>query len=377
MNISKKTVLIFLQITATVLISTFILWLPFLFRSTNWFGLIIKDSSFEYIYKNYDGPLYIIVAKTFYNTSLIENVKLELPFAPSYFSAHLPLYPLFIKLFYPLFGFLRSMIFVNILFTLLLALFFYFFITSLKISKKALALIFVFLFLPRFLLVRSIGAPESLFMLLILISLYFFETKKFLLAGLFGGLASCTKTPGVLLFFAYLLVFLEKLIKTKKINWSWAAILLIPLSLIAVFVIYKQQLGNFFAYFNKDSFVPLVFPFSVFNFQKKWVGTPWLEEIIFYFFFYLLTILNLKKTKYRSFFYFGLVFFIATTFAQHRDISRYSLPLWPLGCIAFNQFLTSKKFITALIILLPAIYLFAWNYLAYNTLPISDWQAFL
>ncbi|PJA55822.1 hypothetical protein CO165_01535, partial [Candidatus Roizmanbacteria bacterium CG_4_9_14_3_um_filter_33_18] len=131
------------------------------------------------------------------------------------------------------------------------------------------------------------------------------------------------------------------------------------------------------AYFHSGDNIHLTFPFAVFNFQKNWVGTAWLEEIIFYYFMYGLAIINLKDSKYRSFFYFGLVFFTATLFVQHRDISRYALPLWPLALITFENFFTSKKFLIIFIILLPAIFLFAWNFLNYNVMPISDWAPFL
>ncbi|EKE15482.1 MAG: hypothetical protein ACD_12C00002G0001, partial [uncultured bacterium] len=140
-------------------------------------------------------------------------------------------------------------------------------------------------------------------------------------------------------------------------------IVLIPLGLLGVFGLYAKQYGDFFAYFHSGDNIHLTFPFAVFNFQKNWVGTAWLEEIIFYYFIYGLAVITLKDSKYRSFFYFSLVFFMATLFVQHRDISRYSLPLWPLALIAFEKFFTSKKFLIIFIILLPAIFLFAWNFL--------------
>lgn len=235
----------------------------------------------------------------------------------------------------------------------------------------------VLLFLPRFLVVRSVGAPESLFILLILLSLYFFEKEKFWLAGLFGGLSAMTKTPGILLFPAYIFVIIESYVKSKIFNFKWLYLFLIPFGLFIVFGIYAIQYKDFFAYFNSGDNIHLVFPFSVFNFQKPWVGTAWLEDVIFYYFIYGLTIIYLKNIKYRSFFYFSLVFFTATLFVQHRDISRYSLALWPLALIAFEKFFTSKKFLIIFIILLPAIFLYAWNFLLYNVMPISDWSAFL
>lgn len=376
MQLTKNSFLYFWIIVFT-LITTLVLWLPFLLRQGTWLGLSIPDSNFQYILKNYDGPLYIIVAKTFYNPVLINNLGLELFLSPLYFAAHLPLYPLMIKIFAFIFGYLQAMVLSNIFFTVILALFFLFFLKKLNLTTKPLILTCIFLFLPRFLVVRSIGAPESLFLLMILLSLYFFEKESYWLAGLFGGLATLTKIPGILLFPVYIITSMEKLIRTKKISWQLIGLLFIPFSLLGLFFFYQLQYGNFFAYFNQESFVPLVFPFSVFNFQKTWVGTAWLEDIIFYYFLYLIAVIYLYKSKFRSFFYFTLVFFIATTFVQHRDISRYSLPMWPIACIALEKFFTSKKFLLVFLILLPAIFLYAWNFIIYNILPISNWQAFL
>jgi len=241
----------------------------------------------QYVYRNFDGPLYIIVAKTFYNPKLIEKIGLELPISPNYFAAHLPLYPILIRGVRELVGltglrvngleYLKSMVFVNLAATVFLSLFFYFFLKKFKLTTKPLLLVAVFLFLPKFLVVRSIGAPESLFLLLILISLYFFEKENYLWAGLAGAFAVVTKTPGILLFFAYVLVFLERWLKMKKISWLWVSVLLIPLALLAVFSWYYRQYGDFFAYFHSGDNIHLALPFSVFNFQKVWVGTAWLE----------------------------------------------------------------------------------------------------
>lgn len=334
------------------------------------------------IYQHYDGPWYVVVAKTFYNPSKIEGLKLETAIENKYFSAHLPFYPLLIRLaketgVFKDLGYLKSMVSINLLSTISLVLFFYYLLSKFKLTKNPLFLITVFLFLPRLLIIRSIGAPESLFILLVLLSLYFFEKGGFWLAGLFGGLATMTKTPGILLFGVYGLVFIERFIKDRQINWKWLGVLLIPIGLLGVFVIYGIQYGDFFAYFNSGDNIHLVYPFSVFDFTKPWVGTAWLEDVFFYFFIYGLTVINLKNIKYRSLFYFSLIFLLATIFVQHRDISRYSLPLWPLAVIAHEKFFTSKKFLIVFLFLLPAIYLYAWNFLGYNIMPIADWRPFL
>jgi len=245
--------------------------------------------------------------------------------------------------------------------------------------------------------VRSVGSPEPLFILLILSSLFFFEKKNYLLAGLLGGLATMTKTPGILLFPAYILTIIEtsltlfwqaegvSRIKTDSgqarvtvfFNLKWLYLFLIPLSLLAVFGLYYMQYDDFFAYFHTGGTVPMPYPFSVFNSSAQWVGTAWLEDTLFYFALYLSTAVVLWKSKYRSFFYFSFLFSTSLLFIQHRDISRYSLPLWPLACIAFEHIFTSKKALLVGVILFAGIYMYTWNFLGSNVMPISEWLPFL
>lgn len=330
------------------------------------------------VYKQFDGPLYIIPAKTLYNPQAIElSVKDgSLPQKALYYAAHLPLYPLLIRAL-SFVGYIKSMILVNILASVFLAWFFYFVLKKLHITSQPLVLVSILLFLPRFLVLRSTGAPESLFLLLILVSLYFFEKENFFVSGLAGLLAVMTKLPGILLFIAYVVTLLEKFYKTKKISASWLWILLIPIGLVVVFGWYAVAYGDFFAYFHTGATVPMPYPFSVFDFQAKWVGTAWLEDILFYFFIYGLTVYQLRHTKYRSFYYFALVFLAGVILVQHRDISRYSLPLWPLTLIAFEHFFTSRSIKVLAAYVLIAIYFYAWNFLLYNTMPITQWNVFM
>lgn len=398
-NILRPYIIILL----VIICSTFILWLPFLFK--------INELTFQEIYKHYDGAFYIIPAKTLYEVKKIDipgvGFILPLPLSPIYFAAHLPFYPLLIRMVREIgevwgLGYLKSMIGVNLIFSTFLGFLFYYMVKHFKITTKPLLLTLVFFLLPRFLIVRSVGAPEGIFIFFILLSLYLFEKEKYLYSGIFGALSVMTKIPGILLFAAYGLAFTEKLILShsgKRVerahpeskqrfwsrsapqndvfSWRWLGILFIPLGLLGVFSLYWIQYKDFFAFFHSGGTVPMPYPFSAFNWQAKWVGTAWLEEILFYFFIYTYTVITLFKSKQRSFFYFTLVFLIGIIFVQHRDISRYSLPLWPLACIALEKFLTSKKFIIVLMILLPAIYLYAWNFLQYNIMPITLWGPFL
>lgn len=377
MDFLKKHTNPYFLIIAVVVLSTFVLYLPFITNTLQYLGFQAPNVNMQTVYQNYDGVLYIVPAKAWYNPKAIEALRLEQQLPLEYYAAHLPLYPVFISLFGPLIGYLPSMIVVTILFSILLAMMFYYLVSKLNVSAHPLLLTIVFLFLPRFFIIRNVGAPETLFLFLILASIYFFEKKNYLLAGLLGGLSAATKTPGVLLFVAYALVFFEQYRKEKKISVQWLSILLIPLGLVIVFLLYGMQFGDFYAYFHTSGVVPMPYPFSVFNFNAKWVDTAWLEEIVLYFFLFLYAVFQLRDSKYRSFYYFSLVFFIATIFVQHRDLSRYLLPLWPFAAIAFEKTFTSKKFLLVCILLLPAIYFYAWNFLQFNILPIADWRPFL
>ncbi len=196
-------------------------------------------------------------------------------------------------------------------------------------------------------------------------------------AGLAGALATMTKSPGLLLLPALIATLGERYLKMRKVEYRSLWLLLIPCGFLAVCLIYYVQYGNFFAYFNSGDNIHLTYPFSAFNYSKRWIGTAWLEEIAFYFFMYAFTIVTLAKTHMRSLFYFGLVFFAALIFVEHRDIARYGLPLWPLACIAFEKEFTSRRFSIALLIVLPAIYFYAWNFMSQNVMPVSNWTPYI
>lgn len=360
----KRRIYPYFTLLYLVLGSTLLTWIPFL-------------RNFLTVYANYDGPLYIVVAKTFYDPSTIQSLQVGLNLHPEYFAAHLPFYPFFIALIGPIIGYLRAMIVVNVGFTVLLAFLLHYVVRDLNLSRKPLLLTGVFLFLPRFLVVRSIGSPESLFMLLILGSLYLFEKNRLVFSGILGALAVATKLPGILLFVTYGLVYLERYISNKEFSWKSLYIFIVPVGLLGVFGLYAIQYNDFLAYFHTNAVVPLVSPYAVFNQAAKWVGTIWLEDAIFYFGIYAATIIALRNSIHRSFYYFAIVFFVATTFVEHRDIARYSLPLWPFAVIAAEKIITSKRFLLASAIIIPAIYLYAWNFIGHNVAPIADWKAFL
>jgi len=368
-------------IAAICLISTFLVWLPFFLRISNFWKMSLPEDGMATIMKNFDGLYYVVIAKSFYRPEIINHLfSFDLPAV--YYAAHFPLYPLFIKIFSPFLGYPWSMLGVNLLASVLAALVFYLFLKEFKYSSSPLWLAIIFLFLPaRFLAVRSIGSPESLFILFLLASFYFFKKKNYWLAGLLGGLAQLTKSPGILLFIGYTIYLLwenRSQFNVIKLLKKAYPLLIIPLSLLGLFVYYNFAYHDFWAYFHSGDNIHLFWPpFQVFNASAHWVGTYWLEEIIYIFLLGSLGVIYLFKQKKFDLGIFAAVFFFTTLFVAHRDVSRYSLPLVPFLLIAFEPLLVKKEFKIAFWVILIPVFLYTISFVAGNTMPIADWSSFL
>jgi Gpi18-like mannosyltransferase len=267
----KKSAFPYILIIAATILSTLILWLPFIAKSSSIGTIQTPGINFETVLKHWDGPLYIIAAKTMYDPTSAILQKSPLGLSPKYFAAHLPAYPIMIKILATVLGYPKAMLATTVLFSILLFCFFYYFVKKLKLSDNPLALTLVFTLLtPRFLVVRSIGSPEPMFLLFILASLFLFIKEKYFWAGLFGALAVMTKTPGIILFGAYCLYLLSEFAREKRFNVRWLWLLLIPAGLFGVFALYGHQYGDFLAYFHSGDNIHLVFPpFSAFNYQNS------------------------------------------------------------------------------------------------------------
>lgn len=385
MKLKKDLILL---IILSIIVTAFI-WLPFIFG--------FKEGMLT-VFKNYDGPNYIIISKTWYNKNLIGS-GFSLPIPLEYYPAHLPGYPLTINFFDAFLPGTWAMLVSTLLTTVFCTIAFYLFLYKFKLSENPLWLSIVFLIFPaRWVAVKAVGSPEPLFLFAIIASFYFFKSafdkvennliskKKnvfidLLLAGLFGAIAQITKSPGILLFLSYL-SYLGYLSITKKkttievLKYS-LPLFLIPISALLVFYFYKIRTGDFLAYFHSGDNFHLVFPpYMGFFPEKSWLGTIWNEDMIWQYLIGALTVLLLFKQKLYDLASFAVVFFIATLFVAHRDLIRYTLPLLPFSLIAFDKFIQTKEFKIALVIILPAIYLYSINFIAGNTAPVADWTPY-
>ena len=351
MRINKNWLIIILA----VLISTAAVW---------------RAVGLKTIYQNFDGPYYLAVARSWYDRATIGKY-FSFPVPLEYYPAHFPLYPFAIRLisWLPFLNPLRAMLVINLLASIATSIVLFEVFKDKKIPH-ALFLAISFLFLwPRMWAVRSIGSPETLFILWILLSLKYFDLKKYWLAGIFGSLAVLTKSPGILLFPVYLIAS-----KLDKKAWP---ILLIPMSLLTLFTFFKIQTGDFWVYFHSGDNIHLqVMPFKIFDSNQPWVGSFWLEDILWIYLVGGLGVYYAWK-KDRLWGIFGLVYYTVILFVSHRDISRYSLPLIPVILLGMSDLFKRKEIRIALIILLIPLYFYTLNFLTHNIVSISDWSPFL
>jgi hypothetical protein len=379
----------FLPILAFSLIPTLLIWVPFFFRMTEFWNIPLPNMGMATIVSNYDGPLFLVVAKTFYNTASI-NQNFEFGLPDIYYSAHYPMFPILIRLLGFVINFPYAMLTVTVLSSILATYYFHKLALDYVNEKDAVWLTFVFSILPaRWLIVRSVGSSEPLFIAAIIASVYYFKNKKYWWAALFGVVAQLTKSPGILLFVAYVLsIFipnlkkvaftsLEKWISRLKLRQVYP-IFLIPLSLLGLFYFYGIRYGNFMAYFNSGDNIHLFFPpFQIFNYSAPWVGTFWLEEIILIYLLGILGFLRLFQKKENLMAWFVGVFFVTILFVSHRDVIRYSLPIVPFLIIGWRDVIISRDFKIALTVLVIPIYLFSLAYISQNVMQISNWAPLL
>jgi Gpi18-like mannosyltransferase len=352
-------------------------------------GIPIPEQGLATIVANYDGPLYLVVAKTLYNKALIEG-SFQFPLPTEYYAAHFPLFPLLIRLVGSVTNYPYAMLLVTLASSILAIYFFYLLISEVAGKKNAIFLTFLFSIFPaRWLVVRSVGSADPLFVAGIIASLYYFRNKKYWMSGIWGAVATLTKSPGILLFVSYFVYFLIPFVKNQvtlitgklieKFNLKKSfPLLLIPLSLFFVFLLYFFTTGNFWAYFGSGDNIHLMFPpFSIFNNSATWVGTFWLEEVIFVYLLGAIGVYKLFEKKEYEIAIFAAIFFFVTFFIAHRDLVRYSLPLVPLLYVAFSDVLAKKEYKIALAVIIIPIFLFSLSFISQNVMPISNWAPFL
>ena len=374
--LNKKVILLLV----TFFVSSFF-WFAFYFNLPAKIGF--PAVSLETVFQNYDGPNYLAISKCGYRKDcLAKNFSLPQPL--EYYPAHLPAFPLIIKFFDLFTTGPKAMLLATLAGSLFLTLASFSFFKLFLNQKKSFWLSFLLIIFPaRLLVLRLVGAPETWFIGATLFSLYFFHQKKYLPSVLLAVFAQTLKSPGILLFISYALFalfqFYSRQLSLATTLKRYLPFLLIPLSLLPIFWLYRLQSGDFWAYFHSgDNFHLNFLPYTVFISGKSWIGTLWLEDIVYLYLFALSSTFLLFK-KYRSdpLAIYSTVFTLATLLVAHRDLARYLAPLYPFFFLAFSRFLCLRSTKTIFALLSPALILFAVNFITYNIAPIADWTPYL
>lgn len=380
-----------LILVSAAILLTIAVWLPHFLSLHNLLSLDFS-AGFNTIYKNFDGLEYIVIAKSWYNPSIISQFPLNL--SSQYYAAHFPGFSIAIALFAPLLGYLKAMLFVSLLATIAASLVFYILLRDFQLSNHPLVLSLLFLVLPaRWVIVHSVGSAEPLFIFFTLACVYgllqYEKTQRYLwifVSAITGLGAQITRPPGALLFLAIVLYIHWKLFrqirtqgfsKTFVEHLKYAPFIVMPIGLLAIFYWYSIPYHDFFAYFHSGDNIHLMFPpFQVFNKHQFWVGEIWLEDIVYIFLLGFSAAITLWKQKRILLSLFVWVYLLATTLVAHRDISRYSLPIFPFVLIAFEKFLTSREFRWVMLIASLGIYLYAQNFIIENVAPVANLAIF-
>ena len=365
------------------------MWTPFALRSHNIAGVDFAGAGMERIVQNFDGLNFLVVAKTWYNPTKIESGFADILSGrrPLYFSAHYPGFPAVIGGFNFFLNGPNALLASIVVSNLLLAISLYEFLHLFsKNSSLALRLSIVALFFPaRMLADRIVGSNEPLFIFFILMSLISQHKGKHWLGAIWGSLAVLTRSPGIILFGAYLSQFTIDNCQLTK-NWrdfgarvkAFAPYLLIPLSLVGLWGYYGWQFGSFWAYFQVGGNINLYWPFAVFASHMDWVSGIWNEDLVYLFGFLMIGIgMFWQRHRFSATAIFGVLYSVFVICVAHRDLARYSLPIVPLALLGIQSIFEYKIVRLAALILVIPIMLYAWQFVLANYQPVMDWTRLL
>lgn len=327
----------------------------------------------QYIYQNWDGPAYLVIAKTFYNSKLIP-LHNTITLSASYFAAHFPLYPLFIRLF-SFIGYWRSMLFVSQLFALLFIFASYFLGKKLfpKINPLIPALVLIFL-PPRWFVLSRVGSSEPVYLFFITLAIYFLVSKDHLKSAIFAAIAQLARAQAILFpagLFLYCLwqLILKKITVKQAVKQYWP-FLFVPLALLFVFIIFHFQYGDFFAFFKTIkgySHLQLP-PYKVFWHYFGTMGF-WKEMVVFNLVMYTAAVISLFEQKRFNLGFIALALVSPFNFLVHLDLSRYAIAALPFLFIAFYKIFSKKSLLIAVCLLLPAFVAYSIGFMNLNLSP--------
>jgi hypothetical protein len=371
MVVNERSEIIIL--VAVSIVSSLLLYLPFALNVTAVLGVQLPATGMQVLERYYDGPLYVVVSKTFYaGASPLYGASL-LP--AQYYAAHLPGYPIAIWAFSLALPPFVAMLVANLVISAAAVVAFYLLTARFKLVHDPFSSALLFLFFPpRWFLYRSVGASEPLFILLTLLMLYFLKKDESTKSTLLGAFSTLTRIWGIITFPVLIGVWLWN----KKLTvWRFALALAIPASLLLLFSFYAYSLDDFFAYFAVNQVFLTNIPLLTIPVMALTSSAAGAELYVILFFIYAVGIVQLYLKGYRELFLYALFMFLPVLFVVHNDISRYLLPIAPFALIiGFDALMPKKRryFLIPLALLCVAGYLYCLAVLPTNLMPLPTFE---
>ncbi len=304
---------------------SFLVYLPFL-------------SSMVTVYRFWDGPNYLTIARTLYNVRP-DNPLLAYVYRPTYFLTHLPLYPLLVRVFSFL-GYQPALLVVSVVATVAATLLFYRLAREIWKLPSAGFLTLVFLFLPpRWLLYRSTGATEGLFLALALASILFAEREQWGRACLAAGISAVTRISGLMFLPAYGVLLIRRG-RPRELPW----LALIPSGLLLYFAFCAVRFGDFLAYFSPHG--EKLAAFRPFGFLPVLFAKGEYHQVEFHILLALVYAVGISRLREFPVLFSYCVFeFLLHVCVSTEDWSRYFLAMAPFALIVgFRDLLLTRAF---------------------------------
>ena len=133
----------------------------------------------DLLVRHFDGPNYMVVAKTFYTPTEVNPMPGYIG-TPRYYAVHLPLYPAAVRMFAMAVGYPGGLLLATAFFGALSAAAFVLYLETIRPGAAWLSMLLAFLLLPpRSLLYRAIGATEAPMALFTLLVAWAFHLQRF------------------------------------------------------------------------------------------------------------------------------------------------------------------------------------------------------
>lgn len=343
--------------------STFLTWAPFL-------------PDMNAIYRHWDGPHYVYLAKTLYDVP-VDHPFVPYKLTPTYYAAHLPLYPLLIHVmsWLTLGHYLPAMLLATLVSSVSAALLFHAVLERYALVRSPLWTAVLFAFLPpRWVIFHSVGATEPLFLALVFWAFLAYADNRTgtLIAAIV--LASLTRIFGVLL----VPVFMVSAWFDRR--HRQAALLVFGLLGVAgLFAWHYVHYGDAMAYFARNIGESGHVKSTALLTFRAVAGAGNAHEAEYLLGFYLLYgIGTCAIAKHRPLFLYSLAFLTLNVFIFHFDISRMFLPIAPFALlVAYDGALSRPLTRSALWLLIALDCAYAWGMIPHNVVSAKVFEDLL